>query len=94
MENIERTVDYGEYENQIEPLVEVDENTVSQEALAEVEYEREEREAIQSETYFPVRESHTVFLGVLPEEERRERIRKAREMFDKVLEKLKSKGVV
>jgi hypothetical protein len=29
MENIERTVDYGEYENQIEPLVEVDENTVS-----------------------------------------------------------------
>lgn len=60
-------VHYGIYDLQIEPLVEISVDTISLDAQAEEEYEREEREAIQSETYVPVETPRTLFMGVVPE---------------------------
>lgn len=49
------------YEDQLEPVVEVSEETVSLDMLAEKEYEHAEQEAIASETYVPVAEPVKVF---------------------------------
>lgn len=49
------------YEDQLEPVIEVSEETVSLDALAEKEYEQAEQEAIASETYVPVAEPVKVF---------------------------------
>lgn len=56
------------FEYELEPVIEVEPETVSFEALAEAEYDNAVAEDIASETYVPVTEPVHI-MGVLPEEE-------------------------
>ena len=57
------------FEIELEPVVEVSEDTISLEALAEAEYAREDAAAIASGTYMPVGERSQVFTGVFSDDE-------------------------
>lgn len=57
------------FEIELEPVIEVSEDTISLEALAEAEYAREDAAAIASGTYVPVGERSQVFTGVFSDDE-------------------------
>lgn len=57
------------FEIELEPVIEVSEDTISLEALAEAEYAREDAKAIASGTYIPVQEPVMMFTGVFSEDE-------------------------
>lgn len=57
------------FEIELEPVIEVSEDTLSLEALAEAEYAREDAAAIASGTYVPVVEPSQVFTGVFSDDE-------------------------
>lgn len=57
------------FEIELEPVIEVSEDTISLEALAEAEYAREDAAAIASGTYVPVSERSQMFTGVFSDDE-------------------------
>ena len=57
------------FEIELEPVIEVSEDTISLEDLAEAEYAREDAKAIASGTYIPVQEPVMTFTGVFSEDE-------------------------